>query len=107
MPERDRSDEEISFFRGRVESFMETHGQRVDVLFESLHSVKEKIDLVRDEGDKSLDAKCRELEIKVHEAATRLSNLSARLAVVAALFSFLGTVVTSLFVAVIIKVFLK
>ena len=81
----ERSDIETGIWRGRVEAFMETTPNRINTLFESLDSVKEKVQILSDKH----------------------THLASRMAVVVAIASFIGTIVTSLFISILMKVFLK
>ena len=84
-PEEYRSPEGLERWRGRVDSFMEVTPQRITTLFEANEVVENRLHLVSD----------------------KLTALSTKIAVYAGLGAFVGTFVTSLFLAVIIKVFIK
>ncbi len=106
--------EDLSRWQGRIDAFIETFRLQIDTLFKSIDVANERIKLTEDECQKdliestmALSKDLHDLRKELHALATRLSNLIARLTVIVALGSFIGTVVTSLFVAMILKIFMK
>lgn len=104
MSERDDS---FAHWQGRVDVVIETCSKRIDTLFEALEVANNRTQLLDDELTKCIREVHGELKKEVNDLGTKLSNLTSRLAVIAAIGSFVGTVVTSLFVAMIIKIFIK
>lgn len=106
--------ESLARWQGKIDAFVETFRLQIDTLFKAIDVVEERIKLVGDESQKdvvessvALSKDVHELRKEHHILATKLSNLIARLTVIVAICSFIGTVVTSLFVAIILKVFMK
>lgn len=106
--------EELSRWQGKVDAFVETFRLQIDTLFKAIDVVEERIKLTGDESQKdivessiALAKDLHEIRERHHTLSTRLSNLVARLTVIVSICSFIGTVVTSLFVAIILKVFMK
>lgn len=89
-------DESLPRWQGKVDAHMDSVPKQIETLFKMV-DVEEKARMLEDS----------EHEKRLNDLSTKLSNLTSRLAVIAAIFSFIGTAVTSLFVAAIIKIFMK
>lgn len=99
--------DELPRWQGRVDAHMDAVPKQIETLFKSLDVEEKARQLVHDDLNKKLDTVFSECKKELQDLATKLSNLTSRLAVIAAIGSFIGTVVTSLFVSAIIKIFLK
>jgi len=111
MPNQDES---LHRWQGKIDAFVENAAARIETLFKMIAAAEKTIQLLDDELKKDIrdtydDQKAEVLKLRedLNTLATKLSNLVARLTVIVALGSFVGTVVTSIFVATIIKIFLK
>jgi len=111
MPNQDES---LHRWQGKIDAFVENASARIETLFKMVAAAEKTIQLLDDELKKDIrdtydDQKAEVLKLRedLNTLATKLSNLVARLTVIVALGSFVGTVVTSIFVATIIKIFLK
>jgi len=111
MPNQDES---LQRWQGKIDALIETFAARLDTLFKLIHAAEKSIQLLDDELKQDISKASEEHKKEIAELrkdlntlATKLSNLVARLTVIVALGSFVGTVVTSIFVATIIKIFLK
>ena len=111
MPNQDES---LHRWQGKIDAFVENASARIETLFKMVAAAEKTIQLLDDELKKDIrdtydDQKAEVLKLRedLNTLATKLSNLVASLTVIVALGSFVGTVVTSIFVATIIKIFLK
>ena len=99
--------EDLGHWKGRLDFFVDTVQKQVDTLFKSVELCNNRTQLLDDELAKNCRDNKEELRRDIVDIATKLSNLTSKLTVIVAIGSFVGTVVTSLFVAAIIKIFLK
>lgn len=100
-------DDSLPRWQGKTDALLETVVKQVDTLFKAQDIEEKARHVEHEEIRKSIKDGDEALRKDVVDVATKLSNLTSKLAVIVAIFSFLGTVVTSLFVAAIIKIFVK
>lgn len=101
------SPDDLARWQGKVDAHLEALPKQIDTLFKAVDVEEKARQVLDDEISKRLNDCHEKLKKQLDELTIKLSNLTARLAVIAAIGSFVGTVVTSLFVAAIIKIFIK
>lgn len=92
----DHEHESLPRWQGKVDGFVESTRQRIDTLFEREQLLNDKLQLLKVETQKDIS-----------DLSKILSNLAGRWTIIVAIAAFIGTVVSSLLVATIIKIFLK